>query len=426
MVPVRLPIRSGSDLTGFDCLWLIAYKNPCHPSLFGLFSSSLSRAVVASSDSRPEMSTEATIRSSVSEEAVLELLLGAGLDRAEAINLLDSQPEQSSTMLVPEGQRPTSEDAIAESQSAQPSSVFERSIVATLERMSQRLDDLSARVGESSRVSPSPSPTTLTPPTQTPLPGVSRNWADIPVDEVHDYSAPLVWEDDAEETVRPLLQVTENTAKALKVAFGRPLPNQARLQARKPYPFPDVEVTRCPKLDPVAKQLLQREQKQADASLARLQTLVLDAVAPLTYIVEGSLTGEQAAEAAKAALSLLGNATAQISRERRKKVILSLNKKVHPLAEDEDTFAEAAPLLLGKVFEAKMKTHLESLKCLSAAREREPQAQYFRQSRSHRPPRGGGAYRGRGGGNQQRRFQPYTGQRGKENMKQSFQRQNKN
>ena len=53
--------------------------------------------------------------------------------------------------------------------------------------------------------------------------------------------------------------------------------------------------------------------------------------------------GEQAAEAAKAALSLLGNATAQISRERRKKVILSLNKKVHPLAEDEDTFAEAAP-----------------------------------------------------------------------------------
>ena len=326
MVPVRLPIRSGSDLTGFDCLWLIAYKNPCHPSLFGLFSSSLSRAVVASSDSRPEMSTEATIRSSVSEEAVLELLLGAGLNRAEAINLLDSQPEQSSTMLAPEGQRPTSEDAIAESQSAQPSSAFERSIVATLERMSQRLDDLSARVGESSRASPSPSPTTLTPPTrQTPLPGVSRNWADIPVDEVHDYLAPLAWEDNAEETVRPLLQVTENTAMALKVAFGRPLQNQVRLQARKPYPFPDVEVTRCPKLDPVAKQLLQKEQKQADASLARLQTLVLDAVAPLTYIVEGSLTGGQAAEAAKAALSLLGNTTAQISRERRKKVILSLN-----------------------------------------------------------------------------------------------------
>ena len=190
-------------------------------------------------------------------------------------------------MLAPEAQRPTSEDVIAKSQSAQPSLAFERSIVTTLERMNQRLDNLSARVGKSSRVSPTPSPTTLTPPTQTPLPGATRNWADIPVDEMHDYSAPFVWEDVAEEPVRPLLQVTENTAKALKAAFGRPLPNQVRLQARKLYPFPDVEVMRCPKLDPVAKQLLQKEQKQADASLARLQTLVLDVVAPLMYIVMG-------------------------------------------------------------------------------------------------------------------------------------------
>ena len=38
---------------------------------------------------------------------------------------------------------------------------------------------------------------------------------------MHDYSTSLVWEDDAEKLVRPLLQVTENTAKALKAAFGR-------------------------------------------------------------------------------------------------------------------------------------------------------------------------------------------------------------
>ena len=113
---------------------------------------------------------------------------------------------------------------------------------------------------------------------------------------------------------------------------------------------------------------LQKEQKQAGASLAQLQTFILDALAPLVHIVEetqkGAMLGDQAVDAAKTALSLLGNASAHVSRERRKKVILPLNKKVHPLAEEEEVFAEAA------VFEEKMKAHLESLQCLSSSRER--------------------------------------------------------
>lgn len=40
-----------------------------------------------------------------------------------------------------------------------------------------------------------------------------------------------------------------------------------------------MEVTKGLKLDPVAKQLLQKKQKQADASLVSLKTLVLDVVA---------------------------------------------------------------------------------------------------------------------------------------------------
>lgn len=200
--------------------------------------------------------------------------------------------------------------------------------------------------------------------------------------------------------------------------------NQTRLQTRKPYLFPELEVTRCPKLDPVAKQLLQREQKQADASLAKLRTFILDAVAPIVQIVEesqkGMLSGDQAAEAARAALALLGNASTQVSKERCRKVILGLNKKVHPLAEDEDAFAEAAPLLLGKVFETRMMAHLESLKCLSASREKD-RDKYFRQGHSQYPPRGSGNQRRRGGnrytgGNHQRRFQPYTSNREKENF----------
>ena len=47
---------------------------------------------------------------------------------------------------------------------------------------------------------------------------------------------------------------------------------------------------------------------------------MLDAVVPLVYIVEeaqqGELIREQVADAAKSALTLLGNASAQIARER--------------------------------------------------------------------------------------------------------------
>ena len=43
------------------------------------------------------------------------------------------------------------------------------------------------------------------------------------------------------------------------------------------------------------------QKDQTDTSLARLQTLVLDAVAPLVHIMEeGKLTSEMAAEAGKA------------------------------------------------------------------------------------------------------------------------------
>ena len=294
-------------------------------------------------------------------------------------------------------------------------------MMAAMECMSQRLDDLAVKVEKPSGASTSHSTST---PRSAALsadsfrPTASRDWVDISVTErLTDYNTPLSWEDDQEEAT-PLRRVSEDTGKILRSSFGRPLTNQARLTARKAYPFPDVETTRCPKLDPVAKQLLQREQKAADGAMAKLQTLLLDAVAPLVHIVEeagkGSLSVQQAAEAAKSALSLLGNASAHMSRECRKRVITHLNKKVHPLADEEEIFVDAAPLLLGKVFELKMKSHLESLKCLSASArpEREGQ-QYFQRSHSSYPPRGSGGNSRRGGrgnfqgGSSQRRFQPY-------------------
>ena len=79
----------------------------------------------------------------------------------------------------------------------------------------------------------------------------------------------------------------------------------------------------CSKLDWVIKQNLTKEVKDADSNAARLQTLSLDAIAPMVLNLEeaqkGTLTHQSAAEAAKAALMRLGNASAQMAKERRKR-----------------------------------------------------------------------------------------------------------
>ena len=80
--------------------------------------------------------------------------------------------------------------------------------------------------------------------------------------------------------------MSESTARTLKSAFRKPLSNTARLLVRKPYGFPNVEDTKCPKLDRVIKQNLTKDVKDADSNAARLQTLNLDAVAPMVFILE--------------------------------------------------------------------------------------------------------------------------------------------
>ena len=77
-----------------------------------------------------------------------------------------------------------------------------------------------------------------------------------------------------------------------------------------------------------------------------------------------TLTAESATKAAKTALSLIGNASCKMAKDRRKKVLKELNKDLQPLAQVEGTFAEAAPLLFSNGFEKQMKDHVEALKCL--------------------------------------------------------------
>ena len=57
----------------------------------------------------------------------------------------------------------------------------------------------------------------------------------------------------------------------------------------------------------------------------------------------------------KTALTLLGNASANLSKERRKLVVKDLNKDAGSLAEEDDLFTEASPMLFGEGFEQMLK-----------------------------------------------------------------------
>ena len=130
------------------------------------------------------------IRLSVSEDAALKLLLRAGLNREQELSLIDHQPSEQSShspvTAIPEDQRSDYGAGLR----AQPST-FETSVMLMMERMSQRLDNLSARMDRSSgALTPTPTSDHGTTPVQT---DGRRSWADIPVDELADYTGTTIW-----------------------------------------------------------------------------------------------------------------------------------------------------------------------------------------------------------------------------------------
>ena len=95
------------------------------------------------------------------------------------------------------------------------------------------------------------------------------------------------------------------------------------------------------------------------------------------------------------ALKLLGNASSQISKVRRKRVLKVCNPDLTSLVEKEDLFVEAALSLFGNQFATKMKDRAEAVKILhkSQSHYHQPTATrhpYFRGSRPSQPQRRGG------------------------------------
>lgn len=230
-----------------------------------------------------------------------------------------------------------------------------------------------------------------------------RSWGDRDPAEPTDFSIPHFPE---EEDGVELVEVSDGTHRFLKTVCIRSMSNDLRTKTRSAFKFPKVEATRTPRFDQVIRSLAPQSAKTSDRELARLQTFVLDSMAPLSALMEllshdtDWVSIEDVRNATLTATELIGNASAQISHLRREKLMQSINKNLLPLVKEDGAFLEAPPNLFGPDFSKRAKDHLDQVKSLKAATlPTRPQStgrsgHVFR--RGH--PLGRGQARGRGGG----------------------------
>ena len=227
-----------------------------------------------------------------------------------------------------------------------------------------------------------------------------QTWADrMSADEDEmDYGREQTWQDSDDEShsQSKLVSVSEKTKSLLAEKCSRRVINTAHLEVRKPYPLPKVVQTKTPQLDSFMKEELSSTAKAEDKELAKIQTFVLDALAPLTAVLEASGANEGANElsidevvnATTAAVALIGNASANITHLRCKKAIHSFNKELASLVSDDKEFKEAAPALFGTEFPKRAKERTEQVKAMrSSLTPRRGQKSFFRGGPSAR--RGG-------------------------------------
>ena len=88
----------------------------------------------------------------------------------------------------------------------------------------------------------------------------------------------------------------------------------------------------------------------------------------LEGIDPGSISVEDARSALSESLCLLANASAQISRLRRKRILKAVNPDIQDLADEDKPFTKASPYLFGSGLEARMKERAESVRLLEATK----------------------------------------------------------
>ena len=179
------------------------------------------------------------------------------------------------------------------------------------------------------------------------------DWDEQSEDEAPDYEKAVFWhpEGDSNASEGEKSKLSTTTAKIVEEAFSCSLPNDKRRNIKRKQPVPDTPYTKCPKLDNTVQSKLPKPAKDADRASARIQTL--------ESARKGTLNTKEAAESAQQALKLLGNASANISMDRRRKATQHLNAELTTLVDDEESFRDATPMLFGKNFDQRAKEHMK-------------------------------------------------------------------
>ena len=218
----------------------------------------------------------------------------------------------------------------------------------------------------------------------------ARSWADRMSDsesEGMDYSERIVFSDsEAEDQPNTrLVEVSEKTKKFLHEKCTRRVPNSDRKVLRDRYPLPKVPATRTPQLDTIMKPEASPATKATDKQLSKVQTLLLDSLAPLTSLLENHHRGEtldhkRVIQAVRTAIELIANANANMSHLRRERVVSDLNKALLPIVRDDSNFKEAAPLLFGTEFAKKGKELVDQVKAMRSTitKKQERKPPFFR------------------------------------------------
>lgn len=234
-------------------------------------------------------------------------------------------------------------------------------------------------------------------------------------------------QDSSSQSMGTLVAVSEGTASTLDKYFTKPMKNQERLQVRNTYGLPKVASTKTPQMEPFLKEEVSPQAKTADKELERTQSFLLDAVAPLTAIIDKKVTGSDHLHpnvlmAIHSACQLLGNASAKLAGLRREKVITSFNKGLLPLVKEEDNFTKAAPGLFGTEFAEKCRKHVEQVKAMRSSLSRNERGS---NSGSDKRPsffRSGPPNRRGGAGQNQQQYSRFQGQRGGYHQRRNNQR----
>ena len=148
-----------------------------------------------------------------------------------------------------------------------------------------------------------------------------------------------------------LVTVSAPTEEFLKEVF-KTLTNTEKKQLKNQFTAPDLSLTLTPRPDMVWEAECSKGVKSLDQQLSEGQAFFLDTTGHLVEIIETINTGKQLSiddveEHVKTALSLLGNASSQLSTLRRVKVVEEYDKDLMSFCQNFKDYQAEAPDLFG-------------------------------------------------------------------------------